>query len=158
MKFVRLVSFTLHRLKEAGFNSRSKTTVQKVIYFSLSEEERKKYYVPFLCGPYSEDVQLALLECTSSLLDVQTDLKEEERHVVSRIEKNVKLLKQRNVIRPCDLALLSQVHFLLVQKGFSDDASLKKAGRLFGWHRLAELPASRLNYLKEVSEELQHAR
>lgn len=158
MIFNKLVPLVIQELRKKGFYHRSRTTIQKVIYFSLNTNERKNYYIPYLYGPYSEDVQIAILNYEtfhSFHYDVSDTLNDEEEKIYHRIKKTIEFLKKKEITQIQNLALLSKVHFITIQKGIEDNSLIRKYGLLLGWKKVSEISLEELNRLKEISRELE---
>ncbi len=155
MIFDRLVPLVIRQLKDNGFYYKSRTNIQKIIYFSLNVNERGNYYVPYLYGPYSEDVQIAILDYEIFQHDVPDILNDKEKEISHRIEKTIEFLKKEGITQIQDLALLSKIHFLTIQKRIEDNSSIKKFGLLLGWEEVAKISEGKLNHLKNISRELE---
>ena len=155
MIFDRLVPLVVKKLEDHGFYHKSRTNIQKIIYFSLEQGERNNYYIPYLYGPYSEDVQIAILDYEIFQHNIPDKLNDEEKEIYRCIEKTIEFLKKKGITKIKDLALLSKIHFLTIQKGIDNNSLLRKVGLLLGWEELAKIPLKKLDRLKEISRELE---
>ena len=145
-----LVKITKDMLKQYNkFPENSRTLIQKVIYFSLNKEERDVYYIPYLYGPYSEDVQIILLnpEYTNSGVEDESIIKYKKEN----IKKTLEFLDKKNITSIKDIAKLSKVHYILIQKNITGENEIKKWGKLLGWYEIHNTDPEELKLLMEES-------
>lgn len=158
------------------FNSKNipigKTIIQKVIYLTFSEDHRKKFYIPYLYGPYSETVQLMVdslissnyiiyspekkgLSLSDSIVDKPTKFSEPYE---KRFQTVIEFLFNNNFNSTKDVSNLSKINMLVNNNnGHSHDPTfLKDRASLLGWHELANLSPEEINSIVIKSDELDH--
>ncbi len=77
------------------------------------------------------------------------------RKYIVALKKTIEFLEKKRITKIQDLALLSKIHFLTIQKGVVDNSLIRKIGLLLGWEEIAKIPLKKLNRLKETSRELE---
>ena len=147
-----LVKITKDMLKQYNkFVENSRTLIQKVIYFSLNKEERDIYYIPYLYGPYSEDVQIILLNPEYKYKNNEIESEIAIKSKKGNIKKTLEFLDRENFTSIKDIAKLSKVHYILIQKNIREEKEIKKWGKLLGWSEIHNIDSNELKLLIEKS-------
>ncbi|MGK9369942.1 hypothetical protein ACSSWA_13680 [Melioribacter sp. Ez-97] len=145
-----------------------KTIIQKVIYLTFSEEHRRKFYIPYLYGPYSEMVQLMVdsliysnyiiyssdkksLTLSKSLENKNFSFSEPYK---KRFEYVLNFLFTNNVTSTEKISYLAKINMLVHNNnGTSRDPTfLKERASLLGWKDLASLKENDIKNLLDLSD------
>jgi len=140
MRLSKYIAYIIRSLKEK--NKYARTFVQKIIYFALPEEERRRLFKPYLYGPYSDVVQrlVQFLEKEEGLMNTWGDRGKDAFY--EKVDNIIKWINESN-LKPKDIAYFSKIHYidsLAKKKGITDDNSradfIKEKGYLFGWKEI----------------------
>ncbi len=140
MKLSKYVAYVMKSLKEKDKYAR--TFVQKIIYFALPEDERRRLFKPYLYGPYSEAVQrlVQFLEKEDRLMNTWGNRGKEPFY--EKVDNIINWIDENN-LKPKDIAYFSKIHFidsLAKRKGITDKSKradlIKEKGYLFGWKEI----------------------
>lgn len=157
MRLGKYVAYVMKSLKEK--NKYARTFVQKIIYFALPKDEKKRLFKPYLYGPYSDAVQrlIQFLEKENRLMNMWGNREEE-----SFYEKADNIINwiDKNNLKPKDIAYFSKIYFidcLAKEKGITNDSALvsfiKEKGDLFGWKEVySKADSSLVDDLKKVHD------
>lgn len=145
-----------------------KTNIQKLIYFALPEEQRKRLYQPYHYGPYCGDVQHA----TGALIKNKVILQENggfrvardpypdgiEDPVFDRMRVAADFFAENGFKRTDSIAQLAKVH--LLSRSDREDAQKNLIGhiqmqaRFLGWKELAQAGADEIQQYIDAAEKL----
>ena len=139
MKLNEYVAYVIKSLKEKDKYAR--TFVQKIIYFALPEDERRRLFKPYLYGPYSDAVQrlVQFLEKENELMNTWGNRGKEAFY--EKVDNIINWIDENN-LKPKDIAYFSKLHFidfLAKEKGIIDERKgdfIKEKGSLFGWKEI----------------------
>ncbi len=140
MKLSKYVAYVMKSLKEKDKYAR--TFVQKIIYFAIPEDERRRLFKPYLYGPYSDAVQrlVQFLEKEDRLMNIWSTRVEDPFY--EKVDNLINWINENN-LKPKDIAYFSKIHFidsLAKKKGITDENKLadfiKEKGYLFGWKEI----------------------
>lgn len=174
MKLGTYVAAAVKKLGEKGVGA-GKTNVQKLIYFSLPEEERGSYYYPYRYGPYSGLVQQAIgsllnmrildYEGTRLSMKQRWDLPRERDPIIDRLEIASSFLSNRKLTATDQIATLAKIH--LLSRTQREDAKrdlpghIQSQARFLGWRELAgtdrETISTYLGLAQQLENELNSA-
>lgn len=145
-----------------------KTIIQKVIYLTFSEEHRKKFFIPYLYGPYSETIQLMVDSLMSSNYIINSlssrglALSDELSNVPSsfsepyqkKFKDVLKFLFKNNITSTKDISNLSKINMLVHNNNGNshDPVFLKSRAALLGWQELANLNKENIKSLLKLSD------
>lgn len=167
---MRLGTYVACAVKElAGRNLYpGKTNIQKLIYFALPEEQRKRLYQPYHYGPYCGDVQHA----TGALIKNKVIMQENggfrvardpypggnEDPVFDRMRVSADFFSANGFKSTDSIAQLAKVH--LLSRSEREDAQknliehIQKQARFLGWKQLAQANADEIRRYIDAAEKL----
>lgn len=173
---MKIGTYTLAALKAIQDNSifSGKTTVQKLIYFGLPTDKRRKFYKPYYYGPYSEAVQHAFgslsrnefITCVGNkyhLAKGEYQLKKyKDDDVVRRLFSAAEFLADKNLKATRDISILAKVHLLKQGKDITGQQLhefIRQRGQYFGWKELTHdvLSEEQLQTYLDLADDLEAA-
>ena len=146
------VYYTINRLKKLNYPYKSRALVQKIIYLSLPSQQRIKHYRPYMWGPYSDGVQIYIIDYHTHRA---YESKSPDPVIRDRINTVISLLKKRKSKAAPYSILLSMIHYISVVKNISEVREIKKFARVMGWTCLSRLPSRKILMLREKALEIE---
>ena len=145
-----------------------KTNIQKLIYFALPEEQRKRLYQPYHYGPYCGDVQHATIALIKNKLILQENggfrvardfsAGENEDPVLDRMRVAADFFAANGFNSTDSIAQLAKVH--LLSRSEREDAQkdlighIQKQARFLRWKELAKAGADEIQRYIHAAEKL----
>ncbi len=132
-----------------------KTTLQKLIFFSLKDDQRIQLYVPYHYGPFCFSVQSVCdslvannyleYDNKENLFKIKKNVDEKRINIdvdiVKRCNIVIDYLKENNFTKMKDIAFLSKIFFFIKNKpeGISDIYKfIKEKSTMYGWFEVAK--------------------
>lgn len=159
MNLTKKVISAIYELKKNNL-PRGKTSVQKIIYFTLPFEEQKKYYKPYHYGPYSETVQtiirsllsLNVIKYENNELEIKNkkDVIENEEGI-SRI---INFFKSNKILSLKCIANISKIHYLYYHGKKRTIKEIKNFSKFIGWGNIIHLNDKKVEFYINLVKEL----
>lgn len=144
-----------------------KTFIQKLIYLSIDEKQRRELFVPYYYGPYSETVQSIIdslisqkyLNYNNSTLETSwKDVKfstEEDSILRKRIDKIIGFLQDKKIKTAKEISSIAKTHLILNRNQIQTNKSelVKEVASVLGWQELSQLNNQKLNQFIKLAQE-----
>lgn len=171
MKLAGLIYAAIQKALAKGINP-GKTTLQKIIFFSLQEEARGQLYRPYFYGPYSKSVQIV----TDRLIqtgyidynedksrfelkkDIETSRINADKTTLERIFITVDYLAQENLCTAQEIAFLSKVFFFDKSKPQETEdfySFIKQKSKMYEWAELVKANQSKIDQNLALTHKLE---
>jgi len=155
-RLVYLVNEVKKILEEFGYPKDKRTLIQKVFYFSFDKERREKLFIPYLYGPYSRDIQLAIIALEKKK-EPQLDSKRnfEQEKLLNNVKNILGFFTKNEIKNLKDIANISKVHYLYIQKGIENVDKIKNISRFLSWLEIYKMNNEHIEKLKKVAKEIE---
>lgn len=156
-----IVKFFNEKKTEIG-----KTILQKVVYFSFDEENRGKFYIPYVYGPYSEAIQLMVDSLISEnylsynnkkLLTTKHSIDSFQDPFPKRFSTTVTFLFKNKIKTAGEISNLAKLNIIVSNNnGDSHNPSfIKERAKMLGWSELSSLSTKEISTLLEINDRLE---
>jgi len=155
-RFIYLVNEVKRILEEFNYPKDKRTLIQKVLYFSFDKENRERLFIPYLYGPYSRDIQLAIFAAEKEE-GFRLDSKKTswQGEVLSNVRKVLEFFTENEIKNLKDIANISKIHYLYIQKEIEDINRIKNIARFLSWLEIYKMNNADIKNLKKMAERIE---
>jgi hypothetical protein len=156
MKLAGVIYYAALKADERGIPPR-KTTLQKIIFFSLKGDQRNQLYIPYHYGPFCFSVQSICDSLVANnyleyineknVFKIKKAIDEKIINIDSDIAERCTIvlnyLQENTITETKDIAFLSKIFFFIKNKPASVSdiyKFIKEKGTLYGWFEVVKSP------------------